>query len=203
MLSIRSTTPLALGVALLLAGCSGADQGEKTTTSSSSSALASSTSTSNDPEAARRADEAAKAGIDPADPPKPIASSTTAAVVKGDPKATLRIDLLGLKRQGKTVLANFGFTVSSTGGSEDERWIYDYLGGTSWNPQLVDSTNLKLHKVVRAGGLSVATAYQGAKFRPGQTLYAYAVFAAPPENVTTMDVMPSDNVPAIPGVPLS
>ena len=209
MLTSPRLAPLAaaaLAGSVLLSGCSGGDSAapaKAAPVGSTASPSSSSSSSSSDPNAADRAAEASKAGIDPANPPKPIASATAAAVVEGDPKATMRLDLLGLKRTGKTVLATFAFTVTSPGGSTRPQWIYDYLGDTGWHPQLVDTTNLKLHRVVKAGGRPVATDYQGAKFAPGQTLYAYAVFAAPPSDVTTMDVIPSDNVPALPDVPLS
>lgn len=208
---MRPTRLLAAAVlgALALTGCSGDGDEPDTKATSGVSATAASTAAPTGgagagPDAEAQALEAAKAGIDPANPPKPIASSTTAAVVDGDPKATMKIDLLGLKRQGKTVLASYGFTVNAAAGaSDDPQWIYDYLGNQGWNPALIDSTNLTLHRVVTAAKRPLQTAYQGVKFRPGQTLYAYAVFAAPPEGVTTMDAVLSDSVPAVPGVALS
>lgn len=215
---VRAAAGLSLVTALLLSGCSGDDGGDAAGASASptdvsasptdvsSTAEADPTATAAatvDADTQKMLDEAKAAGIDPDNPPEPIASSTTAATVEDDPKATMKIDLLGLKRQGKTVLATFAFTVTSSGGSEDPEWIYTYLGGTGWHPTLVDTQNLRLHRVVEAQGRRVSTDYQGNKFRPGQTLYAYAMFGAPPEDVTSMDVMPSDTVPAIPNVPLS
>ena len=67
----------------------------------------------------------------------------------------------------------------------------------------MDSRNLKLHNVVKAGGQLVASDYQGSEFSPGQTFYAYAVFGAPPEDVTTMDVIASHGLPAFIAVPIS
>ena len=201
-------TAAAVAGTLALAACSGGDDTDATKAPAAGSSATPSTSSgspdASDPNAEDQAAEAAKAGIDPANPPKPIASTTTAAVVEGDPKATMKVDLLGLKRQGKTVLASYAFTVTAADGASDKpQWIYDYLGDTGWHPSLIDSTSLKVHRVVKAGGKELQTAYQGAKFRPGQTLYGYAVFAAPPEGVTTMDAVLGDNVPAVPGVPLS
>lgn len=193
--------------ALALTACSGGGEPDSSRSTGKPAANAPATPSAGDttnPDAEEQAAEAAKAGVDPTNPPKPIASSTTAAVVEGDPKATMKIDLLGLKRQGKTVLASYAFTVTAAAGASDApRWIYHYLGDSSWNPSLIDSTTLKLHRVVKAEGRQLQTAHQGVKFRPGQTLYGYAVFAAPPEGVTTMDVVVGDNVPAIPGVQLS
>lgn len=46
------------------------------------------------------------------------------------------------------------------------------------------------------------TDYQGAKFRPGQTFYAYASFAAPPTDVTSITVSLTDGAPAAAQVPI-
>lgn len=207
----RLITAGALVGALVLAGCSadsekGNADGPNQGTSSGESA--DSSPSTDDPDAKAAAEEAAKAGIDPANPPKPIASVTTAADVEGDPKATVKIDLLSLKRDGKAVIAAYAFTVNAAEGASDEpRWIYHYLGGDAWSPTLVDTKNLKLHKVLQSDSdvapEKAQTDSQGVKFKPGQTVYAYAMFAAPPEDVTKMDVVMGDNVPAIPNVPLS
>ena len=56
-----------------------------------------------------------------------------AAVVEVDPNAMKRVDLLGLKRSGKTVLASYAFTVTAADGASDEpRMLYHYLGNSSW-----------------------------------------------------------------------
>lgn len=204
--STRTLLAAAVASSLLLVGCSGGGPQQASTppAGGTSSAPGATAAASADPSAEAAAAEASKAGIDPANPPKPIASSTTAAVVEGDPNATMRVDLLGLKRSGKTVLASYAFTVTAADGASDEpRMLYHYLGNSSWRPQLVDTTNLTLHEVVRADGSAVQTDDQGVTFRPGQTLYAYAVFAAPPESVTTIDAVLADNVPAVPGAPIS
>lgn len=202
--TFRSVVAAAALSTLALTACSGGDSDAKnTSTPQGASTTSSPAAKSADPNSDALAAEAAKAGVDPANPPKAIVSAVAPAVVEGDPKATMKIDVLGLKRQGKTVIASYAFTVTSPAGSDKADWLYDYLGGHGWNPALVDSKNLKLHKVVRANDNQVASDYQGAEFRPGQTFYAYAVFAAPPEDVTTMDVLASDGVPAFPTVPLS
>lgn len=80
----------------------------------------------------------------------------------------------------------------------------DFIGwvGNQWIPQLVDTKNLKVHDIVRAGDDRVATQTGSGTtpFAPGQTLYLYAVFAAPPQDVTTMTLKPSDGAAAITGV---
>src|SRR5699024_2291861 len=49
--------------------------------------------------------------------------------------------------------------------------------------------NLTKHTVLHNGAETAQTSSQGAELRPGQTLHGYAMFAAPPEDVTAMDVM--------------
>jgi hypothetical protein len=194
--------------ALLVSGCSGgsdeAGAGSTQSTKPVSSASGSAPSSAGASGSTQPNDGGASAaGIDPANPPKPLGTVTIPAVVKDDPKATLKIDLLGLKRQDKMLIATYAFTVTSTGESK-ARWLYDYLGDQGWSPTLVDTKNLKLHKPLRApgGGDIAATSYQGNKFAPGQVSYAFAVFGAPPEDVREMTVNVSDGAPPLVGMPI-
>lgn len=145
---------------------------------------------------------AAAAGVDPAQLGEPIATVTVPAVVEDDPEASMDVHLYSLRRDGETVVALFSFTVSSEDGSDDARWIYHYLGDTSWRPFLVDTTNLTRHDVLGSSGTRAMTDYQGVKFRPGQTLYAFAAFAAPPEGVDTVTVNIDAGAPAVAEVPI-
>ncbi|MFC0675405.1 hypothetical protein [Brachybacterium hainanense] len=145
-------------------------------------------------------EDAAGTGVDLTAVGEPVASAEVPAVVEGDPAATMTVSLHGLRREGKTLVATYSFTVHSET-SDTEEWIYDYLGAQGWHPYAIDTVNLNKHEVL--GGGEAQTDYQGAKFRPGQTLYAYASFAAPPEDVTTMDVLLVDGAPLASGVPIS
>lgn len=135
------------------------------------------------------------AGIDPNNVPDPIATGEVPAAVEGDPDATMTVEFYGLYRDGKTVVGQFAFTVNSES-SQDPAWLYHYLGDSTWTPFLVDSQNLKKHNVLRdtTGVIRPQTDSQGAKFLPGQKFYAFAVFAAPPEDVTTVNVAPVDGM---------
>ncbi len=192
--------------ALALTGCSGGGDdtpsGSPSAGGSASSSGAPSTSGSAAPSAVPSSAETS--GIDPQNPPEPIASATVPAVSPGesDPKATLTVDLLGLKRQDDLVVATFAFTPSSTDDEAD--WLYAWLGGQGWSPYLVDTKNLTRHDVVKSkDGVSFASDYQGSKFSSGQTWYAFAAFAAPPTDVTTVDVAAVDGAPAFTEVPIS
>lgn len=143
-------------------------------------------------------DEAQAAGVDLTDVGAPIASAEVPAAVKGDPEATMTVSLHGLTRQDETLVAVYSFRVeASEAASTDPRWIYHYAADQGWNPYAVDTTNFNRHGVLTdsTGTIRSQTEYQGPKFRPGQTLYAYAMFAAPPEDVTTMDVLLIDGAP--------
>lgn len=143
-------------------------------------------------------EDAQAAGVDLTDVGEPIASAEVPAAVEGDPEATMTVSLHGLTRQDETLVAVYSFRVeASEAASTDPRWIYHYAADQGWNPYAVDTTNLNRHGVLSdsTGTIRSQTEYQGPKFRPGQTLYAYAMFAAPPEDVTTMDVLLIDGAP--------
>lgn len=143
---------------------------------------------------------AAAAGVEPAELGEPIGTAVVPATVSGDPEATMEVSLYSLQRDGSTVVGTYSFTVHSEDGDDDARWIYHYLGDASWAPFLVDTTNLTRHDVLGESATRAMTDFQGAKFRPGTTFYAYASFAAPPEGVTTMTAYVVDGAPAIPDV---
>lgn len=137
-------------------------------------------------------------GVDLTDLGEPVASADVPAVVEGDPDATMTVAFYGLERQEKIVIGTYSFTVHSD--STDPEWLYGYLGDQGWHPYLVDPENLNKHDVLSGDSQPAQTAYQGMKFLPGQTLYAYAMFAAPPEDVAAMDVAMVDSAPMVTGV---
>lgn len=143
---------------------------------------------------------AAQAGIDLTNLPAPIASATVAATVEGDPAAKLTVNLHQLRRSGKVVIATFSFQLSST--VDEQQSLFGLLGQHVWWPYLVDTRNLKRHDVVIGGG-SRAKTDEVSVFGPGQTLYAYAMFAAPPATVTTMDVQMLDVAPTVTNAPIT
>lgn len=129
-----------------------------------------------------------EAPVDLDELPEAIATASVPASVSGDTDATLTVSLHELRRDGKRLTALVSFLVEST--NEDEaQWLSHYLGDRTWAPYLLDPVNLTKHTVLRNGAEKAQTSSQGAEFRPGQTLHGYAMFAAPPEDVTAMDVM--------------
>ena len=124
-----------------------------------------------------------EAPIDLDELPESIATASVPATVGGDPDAALTVSLHELRRDGKRLIALFSFLVESS--QEDEaHWPYHNLGDELWSPYLIDPVNLTKHTVLHNGAETAQTSSQGAEFRPGQTLRGYAMFAAPPEDVT-------------------
>ena len=134
------------------------------------------------------------AGLDPNNLPDPIASNEVPATVEGDPDATMTVDFFGFERDGETLVGQFAFTVNAE--SDEPRWLYHYLGNGTWHPYLLDTQNLRKHSVIGTTGSWAKTADQGAKFAPGQTLYAFAVFAAP-EDADTVSVSAVEGAPLV------
>ncbi|MDN6329065.1 MAG: hypothetical protein ACTHV2_02655 [Brachybacterium sp.] len=144
-------------------------------------------------------DDAAAAGVDLSSLGEPVATAEIPATVEDNDDATMTVELFGLERRDDTVVATFAFTVNSDTGSQDAQQLYHFLGYTGWHPYAIDTVNLNKHGVL--GGAKVGqTDYQSTRFKPGQTFYAYASFAAPPEDVTAMDVMMVDGAPMATGV---
>lgn len=143
------------------------------------------------------ADSAAAAGIDLTQLGDPIATVTVPAVVDGDPEAKMKIALYSLTRQGETLVGNYSFTLESNADPEKTAWLYDHLGSYSWAPHLIDTVNLTRHDVLGSPGSWAKTDSQASKFGPGDTLYAYAAFAAPPADVTSMSASLIEGAPAV------
>lgn len=151
-----------------------------------------------DDEASVEADSAAAAGVDLTEVPDPLVSATVPATVEGDPDATLQVNLHSLVRDGDVVVGTFSFVVASEASGTDRNWLYDYLDGHIWQPHFIDTVNLTRHDVpAEATGVNASvTDSQSFTFLPGQTVYGYALFASPPEDVTTVMLSMVDGAPA-------
>lgn len=144
---------------------------------------------------------AAAAGINLLDLGDPIGTATIPASIVGDPEATMEVSLYDLRRNGSTVVANFSFRVQSEDAPDASQSLFTYLGSSFWKPFLIDTTNLTRHDVLGGSRSELAmTVDSSMRFSPGTTFYAYASFAAPPEDVTTMTVHLVDGAPSIPDV---
>ena len=202
---------LALSTVLTLSACSGdepatfepATQGSGTVQDTADDAADATApgEGADDSQASVSQESAAAAGIDLNELGAPIATATVPAVVQGDADATIEVSLYSLKREGDVLFGTFSFTVTADGVQEPD-WLYSYLGEHAWKPYLIDTTNLTRHDVLSddIGVTRAQTDVQGNEFLPGQTLYAYAGFAVPPEDVSTVTVQLIDGAPAVTGI---
>jgi hypothetical protein len=202
MRPIRRTalTAAAVVLAMTLTACSSggdsdAKDAEETQSTSQESGKAEDSDSKGEPGSAEAA------GIDLNDLPDPIATQDIPATVEGDDDAKMTVELIALKRQGETVVGQFGFTVKSD--STEAARLYDYLGSGNWSPFLVDSQNLRKHDVLRKSINRAQTDSVEMKFKPGETAYAFAVFAAPPPDVSEVEVSVVDGMSLIPGAKIS
>jgi hypothetical protein len=148
------------------------------------------------------AEESAQdAGIDLTNLGDPIAVGEIPAFVKSDPDATMTVEFYGLKRSGETVVGTYAFRVDSDADDEAHS-LFSYLSESEWDPCLIDPENLNKHAVLRTDNGAEAKSRDslGTDFAPGQTFYAYASFAAPPQSVKTMDVADVEGMPLVTGV---
>lgn len=195
-------------VSLLCVGCTVPSPGPPSEATSAPAGPASSAPASSAPAASPgtvESESAREAGIDLTTLPAPIVSGRIPAQVSDDPDATMEIALYSLRRTGKVVTATFSFRVHSAGDRTGTGMLFGYLGGEIWRPYLVDTINLRRHGVLTGDGVGAQTSsnLRGQRFRPGQTLYAYAMFAAPPTDVTMVDVQLVSGLPTAVGVPIT
>ncbi|MFI7441390.1 hypothetical protein [Nonomuraea indica] len=135
-----------------------------------------------------------------------VIASREAKVMGGGQSGEARVEITALKRQGRTVSLNW--TVTALSGN------VNLHNGMSTGPltfsvdavSLIDPVNAKRYRVARNGSGSdaecVCSATQGQFLKKDESSTLYAVFAAPPPDVTKINVeMPMIGV--ITDVPIS
>lgn len=205
--SMPSTLSAAVIAALMLAtaGCSGSagtiERAAPSASSAGSSSAGTSSPTPNDGQKDPVDNGAASAGIDPINPPKPIASVTAPLPYRADQEATGRFDIYSIKRQGK--LAILTMSVTPTFSTKESPSLYSLLGAAaSFSPELVDPINLRVYTVVRATNGPLSTNPVRSRTSSGRPLFIWAAFAAPPANVTKLNLNVHDSVPPFMDVPV-
>lgn len=159
-----------------------------------------------EPQATTEAAPSGQEDTPPAQEDKVIATRTGGIATTGDGPARARADITALKRQGRTVTLNW--TVTSLEGR------VNLHNGLSTGPldltvsgvSLIDPVNAKRYRVARNGtgpdAECVCSRTQGNFLEKGNSAALYAVFAAPPPDVTKVNVeIPTFGV--ITDVPLS
>jgi hypothetical protein len=123
--------------------------------------------------------------------PDQVIATRETKVASGD-GGTARADVTALKRQGKTVTLNWTVTVvdgkvNMHNGMGTVPGDYSVAGVS-----LIDPVNAKRYRVARNGTGSdaecVCSDTQGEFLKKGQTVTLYALFAAPPADVTKINI---------------
>lgn len=142
----------------------------------------------------------ASGGQNKANYPAPIFTTERPVEVKEDPNATLTVNLHQLKREGETVTAYVSFTLNTT--AKEAKGFFYLNGSSRWRPFLLDNVNLKKHTPLSTTNSQhyAMTPMEDVDLMPGQTVYAFATFAAPPADVKQMDVSLMDGTEVAKGV---
>ncbi|MDO5627358.1 MAG: hypothetical protein Q4G43_03455 [Mobilicoccus sp.] len=134
---------------------------------------------------------------------EPLAT-TTIPSPQGDGDMT--IEVLDLKRRGQLVFLNATITRPQVDEDQPNANAFSYLGGSPV-PTVIDPINLKQHRPVETesgplGPPSEGGAWVNWSTASGGTWTVSATFAAPPEDVTHLDVQLGSNLPVFTEVPL-
>jgi hypothetical protein len=190
-------------LALSVAACSseekspaGSGSGTASAAPSASSGAAASAAPSADPQE----NGSAAAGVGLEALANPIATVEAKTGMEDDPEGTVKVDVLGLKRKDKLLILTAAVTPKTS--LAERQSLFEALGHHSWFPKLVDTANLKQYSVVRSGGSRLSSGDLTVESASGQPMFVYAVFAAPPADVTSINVLFADSVPVLTNVPI-
>ncbi|GAA3471391.1 hypothetical protein [Nonomuraea roseola] len=156
----------------------------------------------------------------PAGPPSAATTSTSAPAPPAEKlqaiasremehaESNLRVDITGLKRQGR--IATLTWTVHNLDPSSDDYYVGSNLGtgNLDWTVagvSLIDPVNGKRYRVARNGTGDDATCVcsrVNQRIKGGSALEMYAVYGAPPADVSTVTVE-IPNLGVFPDVPIS
>ncbi|MEV0591307.1 hypothetical protein [Nonomuraea cavernae] len=121
-----------------------------------------------------------------------VIATLESKVASGGDSGTARVDITVLKRQGRTLSLNW--TITAVDGKVN---VHNGLGTGSFDysvakVSLIDPVNAKRYRVARNGTGSDATCVcsgtQGQFLQEGEASTLYAVFAAPPADITKINI---------------
>ena len=133
------------------------------------------------------------AGVDPEDPPEPIATGTFSP--SSDSIETVTIDLLKLEAKDNLMLATFRFTGEGRGNASTS--IRNMIGG-GFYPVFIDLENLEKYKSVD----DLKTDEWSTAAPLGEPVYLFTAFPLPRDGVTEMDLQLTEQSGSIEGVPM-
>jgi hypothetical protein len=182
----------ALAAALLLTGCSGAQEDRAPTAEQGSSGSSQEESGSSG------------AGVEDIDPEDVLVEQTVAQPDDPDDRAT--VGVRSLRVEGDVMVLELIVTPDFASVSDsDPVSLYDIwqrAGGT-FSPTLLDREHLKRYTVVSGGpGRTFTSDSVYTQTLNGQPVRAYAVYAAPEDDIDTIDVVLADVWPAFTDVPV-
>ena len=176
----------ALAMACLLTACSGGDD--------PSPAAA--------PSSAGGQPDAAGAGVDELSPADAIVEQTFA--VPQDPQDKTTVGILALEVQGDVMQLRLAVTPDFTSqGDSDLVSLFSAVGQTTFGPTLVDVEHLKEYSVLTESSQSWRSTDLGTQSRNRTPMLAYAWYAAPEDDIDSIDVRVTDSWPAFTDVPIT
>jgi hypothetical protein len=140
-------------------------------------------------------------GVDEPDLSKVMFSKQFA--IPGEPQHKVTVGILSLERKDKVAILKVVATPDFADKSATQRIGFKdavHSFPLWWLPTLLDLTNLKQYKVLAGSGGYLN--YEDGEAVSGQPIYAWAVFAAPPANVTKLDLNLVSWMPRFTNVPI-
>ena len=134
------------------------------------------------------------AGVDPEDPPEPVATGTFSP--SSDDVDTTTIELVKLQPKDNVMLATFRLTGEGRGNASTS--VYDLLGGQRFSPVFVDLDNLEKYKNIE----DLSTDNFSTKAPLGEPVYVFTAFPLPRSGVEQMDLQLTQQSGSIEGIPM-
>ncbi|WP_028046146.1 hypothetical protein [Cellulomonas sp. URHE0023] len=186
-------TGTALAALVLLGGCTGDDGGGDETPAATSSA--------DSGDSSAKVDKDAGVTVDKADPDDVIAETTYD--VPGRPGDTVRVGIESLTVHGETMELRAVFTPDLPSKAAEKTWNLSDATPDWWTPTLTDREHLKEYFVLSNTGQDWATDRVYASTTPGGSIRYQAWFAAPQDEVATMDLQFQDGWASFENVPIT
>lgn len=123
--------------------------------------------------------------------------------VKGSEENTATIGVLSLKVEGKVQTLRLAVTPHFDSADDDDQInIYKVWNERSFSPQLVDKDNLKVYSPIRNSLENWASDSFYTKTKNETPMEAWAVYAAPEDDIDTVDIRLTDEWPLFTDVPI-
>jgi len=198
----RRLAPIAVVTLLALSACTGeSPDAEFDDTAATTEATAESDSGGGTPASGDGDEPAGTVGVDFPDPDDVVADATF--TVPGTESDKVRFGVESIVVSGRTMELRLVMTPEFDDGGSPAS-VYDALG-TNTRISLIDRENLKQYEVLRedSGSGSFQNDLVYTKALPGQSVGFQAFFAAPEDEITTIDVRLADSWPVFEDVPLT